>query len=373
MTRTPRRLALASGLAVLLLSGCGGTSAAPGKAATVGDVTISTSQLEGLVERGLRDPAAQEQFGADRAVFQTQALTRLIRTAVLEQAAEDEEVTVTDGDVDEQLAQFAEQVGGREELDQQAAQNGVAPQDLRDFVRAIALERALGEHLVEDEEVPDEQVAQLYQQNIAEYDKVRSRHILVADEAVARKALADVQADRSRFEALAAELSTDTSNKDQGGDLGLAPRGQFVPEFEEAIFGAAEGDVVLVQTQFGWHVIEVLERQTTTLEQAAPELRQGLLAEQSGERVEELLKATAAKMGVEVNPRFGDYDAETGQVVAEEDPNDVLEPGNRGGGEQEAPPAEGELPPGEGEAPPVEGEAPPADEVPAPDESPASE
>jgi len=372
VTRTPRRLALASGLAVLLLSGCGGTSAAPGKAATVGDVTISTSQLEGLVERGLRDPAAQEQFGADRAVFQTQALTRLIRTAVLEQAAEDEEVTVTDGDVDEQLAQFAEQVGGREELDQQAAQNGVAPQDLRDFVRAIALERALGEHLVEDEEVPDEQVAQLYQQNIAEYDKVRSRHILVADEAVARKALADVQADRSRFEALAAELSTDTSNKDQGGDLGLAPRGQFVPEFEEAIFGAAEGDVVLVQTQFGWHVIEVLERQTTTLEQAAPELRQGLLAEQSGERVEELLKATAAKMGVEVNPRFGDYDAETGQVVAEEDPNDVLEPGNRGG-EQEAPPAEGELPPGEGEAPPVEGEAPPADEVPAPDESPASE
>jgi parvulin-like peptidyl-prolyl isomerase len=344
-------------LAVLLLSGCGGASAAPGKAASVGDVTISTTQLQGLVERGLRDPAAQEQFGADRATFQTQALNRLIRTAVLEQAAEDEEVTVSEGDVDEQIALFAEQVGGREELDQQAAQNGVAPQDLRDFVRAIALERALGERLVEDVEVPDEQVEQLYQENLAEYDKVRSRHILVADEAVARKALADVQADRSRFEALAAELSTDTSNKDQGGDLGVAPRGQFVPEFEEAIFGAEEGDVVLVQTQFGWHVIEVLERQTTTLEQAAPELRQGLLAEQTGERVNDLLKRTAERLGVVVNPRFGSYDAETGQVVREEDPNDVLEPGRGESGEREAPP----------------GEAPPAGEAPAPDESPASE
>jgi hypothetical protein len=58
-----------------------------------------------------------------------------------------------------------------------------------------------------------------------------------------------------------------------------------------------------------------------------------------------------------VNPRFGSYDAETGQVVREEDPNDVLEPGRGESGEREAPP----------------GEAPPAGEAPAPDESPASE
>jgi hypothetical protein len=47
---------------------------------------------------------------------------------------------------------------------------------------------------------------------------------------------------------------------------------------------------------------------------------------------------------VEVNPRFGTYDLETGAVVAADDPNDVLEPG-----ESEAPPAEGEAA-AEGEA-----------------------
>jgi parvulin-like peptidyl-prolyl isomerase len=354
VTRTPRRLASAIGLAVLLLSGCGDSAAAPGKAASVGDVVISTSELQGLVSRGLEDPAAEQQFGADRAGFQQQALSRLIRSAVLEQAAEDERVSVSEGDVDDQIAQFAERAGSRQALDEQAAQNGIAPADLRDVARDIALELALREHLVEDLDVPDEQLQQLYQQT-PEFDQVQARHILVEDEAVARKALAEVNADRSRFEALAAELSIDPS-KDQGGDLGLATRGKYVPEFEEAVFGAEEGDVVLVQTQYGWHVVEVLDRQTTTFAQARPELRRGVLDEQSRSLLGELLQKTAKRLGVDVNPRFGTYDLEAGAVVAADDPNDVLQPGQGEGV------PDGEVPPGEGEVPPAEGEAPPAAE-----------
>ena len=361
MTRTHRRLASAIGLAVLLLSGCGqSTSAAPGKAASVGDVVISTSELQALVDRGLSDPAAEDQFGADRAGYQSQALSRLIRSAVLQEAAADEQVSVSEGDVDDQIAQFAEQAGGREELDQEAAKNGIAPEDLPGLVRAIVLEQALAKHLEEDVEVTDEQVEQAYQQNLAEYDLTRSRHILVKDEAVARKVLADVQTDRSRFAALAAELSTDPSNKDKGGDLGLAPRGQFVPEFEEAVFGAKAGDVVLVQTQYGWHVVEVLERQVTALDEVRPQLQQGLVAEGSAKLLTELLQKTAKRLDVDVNPRFGTYDAETLSVTAADDPNDVLEPGK---GEQ-AP---------ESGAPPVEGEAPAEGEQPAPAETPVAE
>jgi parvulin-like peptidyl-prolyl isomerase len=279
---------------------------------------------------------------------------------LLEQAAEAEEVSVSEGDVDDRIAQFVEQAGGRKELEERAAQGGVAAVDIRDIARDIALEVALRDHLVQDVEVPEEQIEELYQQN-PEYDQVQARHILVAEEAVARKVLADVTADRSRFEALAAELSIDASNKDQGGDLGLAPRGKFVPEFEEAVFGADKGDVVLVKTSFGWHVVEVLDRQTTPLEQVRGELRGGILEQEAGSRLGELLQKTAKRLGVDVNPRFGKYDAESGAVVAAEDPNDVLEPGKgKGGPADEAPPAEGEAPPAEGEAP-------------APDESPATQ
>ena len=92
---------------------------------------ITTDRLQEVVERGLADPqaaAAARRRTARR--FQRQTLSRLINRQVLAAAAEREGVTVADGDVDAQLEDFAEQAGGREALEAQAAQNGIAPEDL---------------------------------------------------------------------------------------------------------------------------------------------------------------------------------------------------------------------------------------------------
>lgn len=341
MTRTPPRLVLA-GLALLLLSGCGDGQLRPGAAALVGEQRITSESLRELVERGLADPQAAQQFGSDRAAFQRQTLSRLLNREILEAAAQAGGVTVSDSEVDAQLEQFVLQVGSREMLDQQAAQSGIAPTDLPRFVRDIVLDMQLADQLTEDVEVPREQLQAVYDQNIAQFDQVRSRHILVPDEPTARRILDQVRQDPSRFAALAAELSTDTSNKDMGGDLGLAGRGQFVPAFEEALFAAQPGAFEIVQTQFGWHVINVVERQTTTLEEATPELRRTVLQEQRQQASADVLRETAARLGVTVNPRFGRWDPEKGTVVPAESPNGVLTPA----------PAD-EQPPGD--APPLEG------------------
>lgn len=324
MTRIPRRLALA-GLAVLLLTGCGG-QLRPGAAAVVGEQRITTESLQQVVERGLSDPQAAEQFGADRPGYQRQALSRLINRALLQEAAVASGVTVTERQVSDQVDRFVAQVGSREELDQQAAQSGISREDLLPFVRDIVLNEQLGEKITEGVQVTDEQLQAVYDENLAQYDQVQSRHILVADEQMARTLLDQVRQDPSRFAALAAEFSIDPSNKDQGGDLGLAGRGQFVPEFEQVLFATPPGTFGIAKTDFGWHVIGVVERQTTTLEQAAPELRRTALQEQRQAATAALLQETSERLGIRVNPRFGRWNGELGGVEPIKSPNGVLTP-----------------------------------------------
>ena len=346
--RPTRRLAAAAaGLAVLALSACGDAAARSASAAVVAGTSISTDTLTGLVERGLADPQAAQQLGADRDTYQRQVLARLINSEVLEEAARRLGVEVTQGEVDEQIARFAEQAGGREQLEAQAAQSGISPTDLPDFVRDIVVEQELGDVLTEDLDVPTEQLQALYEQNASQYDQVRSRHILVPNEQQARDLLVQVRADPDRFAPLAAEFSTDSSNRDRGGDLGLVGRGAFVPEFEQLLFSAEPGTFDVVQTQFGWHVVHVLERKTTPLSEAEPELRRMALQDERTARTQELLRTTAADLDITVNSRFGRWNPETGAVEPDPVPNGVSSPAPEPGGPG---PAEGGSGPGQGPA-----------------------
>lgn len=80
--------------------------------------------------------------------------------------------------------------------------------------------------------------------------------------AKAEGVLADVQANPSRFADLAREHSSCPSGK-QGGDLGRFGPGQMVPSFEQAVFSTEAGQIApqLVETQFGYHIIQVNDRQ----------------------------------------------------------------------------------------------------------------
>jgi len=89
--------------------------------------------------------------------------------------------------------------------------------------------------------------------------KARARHILVADED-ACNALKTKITDGADFADLAKEHSTCPSGK-QGGDLGEFGPGQMVREFDDVVFNADLGTVQgPVKTQFGYHLLEVLER-----------------------------------------------------------------------------------------------------------------
>ena len=95
-----------------------------------------------------------------------------------------------------------------------------------------------------------------------EVTEAHARHILVADEALAKDIIKQLQ-EGGDFVALAAQYSEDTSNKDSGGDLGTFAPGQMVAEFDQVVFSAGIGLYSEpVKTQFGYHIIEILSRES---------------------------------------------------------------------------------------------------------------
>lgn len=88
--------------------------------------------------------------------------------------------------------------------------------------------------------------------------QVHAEHILVKTESEAKVILFDLKRG-ANFEEIAKEKSTCPSGK-KGGDLGWFGRGQMVKEFEDAAFSTPAGNISgIVKTQFGYHIIKVIE------------------------------------------------------------------------------------------------------------------
>jgi peptidyl-prolyl cis-trans isomerase D len=134
-------------------------------------------------------------------------------------------------------------------------------------------------------------VQQYYSEHIADYsapEQAKARHILIsvapnadAKTDAAAKAKADMVLKLLKaggsWTDLAKKYSDDPGSKDTGGELGFAKRGQMVPEFDNAMFSQKIGDIEVVKSQFGYHVIQVEERQAAHT-QPLSEVQAGIVA-----------------------------------------------------------------------------------------------
>jgi len=207
---------------------------------------------------------------------QAEALERIIRQELMHQVAAGAFPTptagmsplvlkVSDEEVQARAQQYESQAGSREEL---LEQNGfLSYQEFLDYVRG---------------ELEVEKIFQVY--GLAE--QVHARHILVKTEAEAKQVLARLRAGED-FAKVAQEVSTDTGSSAQGGDLGWVGRGVMVAPFELAAFSLGVGELSEpVRSQFGFHIIQVLEKGTRPDESAFQAWYEGLAAQADIERME---------------------------------------------------------------------------------------
>jgi peptidyl-prolyl cis-trans isomerase C len=123
-------------------------------------------------------------------------------------------------------------------------------------------------------------------------EEIRARHILLATEAEARSALAEVRRPGADFAEVARRRSTDPGARN-GGDLGFFKRGDMIAEFEQAAFALRPGEISPqpVRTQFGWHVIRLEERRAVpaaSFEESREQLRQAAFEEGVNAAVERI-------------------------------------------------------------------------------------
>jgi peptidyl-prolyl cis-trans isomerase C len=140
------------------------------------------------------------------------------------------------------------------------------------------LEREVGPHIT------DAAVKERYEKETASQPpvpEVHARHILVNDEATAKKIIAELKKGGD-FAALSKQYSKDTAAVEQGGDLGYFKATDMVPEFSTVAFALKDKEIspTPVHTQFGWHVIQTLDHRTAppqSFEQAKDRLRQQMI------------------------------------------------------------------------------------------------
>jgi len=263
---------LVAALCGALLIGALGASGCSNKnvVAKVNGATISTDSLNQQLEQ-LKKQYPNMFTGADgegRLLdFKQRLLDNIINQKLVEQAAKDKGISVSDADVQKQIDQLRAGFKDQAQFDAALKSAGMTVEGLKTQIRNQLVTQKLIESLSASSKVSEADIQAYYDKNKDQFLQKAAKkasQILFKpeDKATAEKVLAQVKAGDD-FGALAKKYSVDTASASKGGDLGY-PTSAYVPEFQAALDKLKKGQTTsaLVQTPFGWHIIRVTDERT---------------------------------------------------------------------------------------------------------------
>jgi peptidyl-prolyl cis-trans isomerase C len=182
----------------------------------------------------------------------------------------------------------------------------------------LIVSRLLDTQLASATAVKESDISAFYKENPSEFQvpaQVRASHILVSasqtDDAATKNAARAKAAGilkRARagadFAALAKEFSQDPVSAANGGDLGFFKQGDMVGPFNDTAFALAPGTISdLVETDFGFHIIKVLEKQAARavpLQEARASIEQYLQNRGRQEQMQQFVQSLRSKGKIDV-------------------------------------------------------------------------
>lgn len=277
----------------------------------VGGAKLTVAEADRQVMSMLGSKADQippAQMEALMGRFRQQAVQGFVVRTLLSQEADKRKLTVSDKDIDAELETIKSRLPEGKSLEEILKTEGMTVAQLRsDLTTKLRIDMLLKAEVPTNSVVSDEEVAKAYNEQKDRFlqpETVDARHILIKVEATDDdKTKAEKKA---KIEDLHKQLvngadfaklalaNSDCPSKERGGDLGPFQRGQMVKAFEDAAFGQATNAVgPVVETQFGYHIIQVIEHQaakTNTLEEVKPKLAEHLKQKQQMEVFEKLIE-----------------------------------------------------------------------------------
>ncbi|HEX7169532.1 MAG TPA: peptidylprolyl isomerase [Rubrobacter sp.] len=257
-----------------------------------------------------------------------QIMPQLVGIEIAKAYAEENNMTVSDKEVDQEISKIKEQVGeqarssGQNLSDQKAyeqalEQNNITEEELREDIRENLPVQKVQEKVTGNAEPSDEEIQKYYEKNkeaqFTTPEQRCARHILFNKDQKQKAEDVEKQLeDGADFAKLAKENSQDPGSAEKGGDLGCLGKGETVPEFEKATFEAEQGEIVgPVETEFGYHIIEVTDakpEQTRPLSEVESQIRSQLSTEEQSEAFSKWLEEQKKQRDVEYLKGYGPAD-----------------------------------------------------------------
>ncbi|HYI45416.1 MAG TPA: peptidylprolyl isomerase [Actinomycetota bacterium] len=309
---------------VLLSSACANllepaAAVVEGKKITVDEVSSGLERFTRTAE--FERLSTQGDAQAIQRQFEQGFLSQLIRRSVLEPRAETFDVEVTDDELNARLEQIQDDFPSVSAFEEALKEQGLDREQLEQLVRDSLLEEELRAGVTAEAAPTDAELRDYYESHEDEFSQTRAQHILVDNKNLAEQIgtqarTAPKKKAQQTFAKLAKDFSTDKANARKGGDLGFFSSGELVPPFEQAAAALDIGEVSdPVKTDFGWHVIRVTDRRVSPFEEVSDQIAERLSVETEDRVWSEWLAAAYKDADVKVNPRYGELDLESGQVV----------------------------------------------------------
>ena len=246
-------------------------------------------------------------------------LDQLVAYKLLIQETKTRNVAIADADIDARVAQIRQQFPNEDTFNKLLEQQHLTLDKLKaDARQDMAVTKLISDEIAPKVAVKPEDVQTFYTKNpqyFQQGERVHASHILIQapkDADAATKAKARAKADdllkQARagkdFAVLAKENSQDPGSAQNGGDLGFFSQGQMVKPFDDAAFSQKPGTISeVVETDFGYHIIKVIEKQpagVVPLEQAKDQIQQHLEDQARQQQTEVFVNALKAKGKVEI-------------------------------------------------------------------------